>query len=429
MLVSLVTVPLTFSYLGQERYGLWMVLLSIISSMGIADLGIGYGLMNSISEAYGKEDEALAREYVTSAFAMLLVIGAIMAVGGGVAYPLVSWGRVFNVRSTSVTVEGAHAFLVLYAWFVINIPLGVINRVQAGLQKGYLPQAIGMAGNAVTLTALLAVIHLHGSLAWLVFGANSGSVLSLLVNGWLLFREHPSLLPAREAYRASSAKKIFKLGMLFFLLQCAGVVGYTSDNIVITQVLGAAAVAAYAVPQKLFGIVTSVSGMALATLWPAYAEAIARGDIAWVRRVFFASLRATLIVTVSVSTLLVITGPWILRVFFGKALQASLPLLIVLAIWVVVNAVSGVIAVILNGASVLKVQSILSIATGAVNLALSIFFTRHFGTLGACLGSVVTTVLISFPVCAVLIRNLFRRLEKTKQQKCASGELAEVRES
>ena len=38
LLVSLVTLPLTFKYLGPELYGLWMVLLSIISAMGFADL-------------------------------------------------------------------------------------------------------------------------------------------------------------------------------------------------------------------------------------------------------------------------------------------------------------------------------------------------------------------------------------------------------
>ena len=41
---------------------------------------------------------------------------------------------------------------------------------------------------------------------------------------------------------------------MFFVMQCAFAVAYSSDNIVIAQVLGAAAVAAYAVPQKLFSL-------------------------------------------------------------------------------------------------------------------------------------------------------------------------------
>jgi O-antigen/teichoic acid export membrane protein len=68
-------------------------------------------------------------------------------------------------------------------------------------------------------------------------------------------------LPSRHAYSASSANKILKLGLLFFVLQCAVAAGYTSDNLVIAQVLGAAAVAAYAVPEKLFSFVAMVVGI------------------------------------------------------------------------------------------------------------------------------------------------------------------------
>jgi O-antigen/teichoic acid export membrane protein len=167
LLASLITVPLTFSYLGPERYGLWMVLISIISVMGFADLGIGNGLINAISEAYGKDDEPLAREYLTSALVMMLCIATVLAIAGAAAYPFLPWTRMFNVKSGAVAAEGARALLVLYSWFVISIPLGVVTRAQGGLQKGYLPQIIGAIGSIGTLLALLGVIALHGSVAGL----------------------------------------------------------------------------------------------------------------------------------------------------------------------------------------------------------------------------------------------------------------------
>lgn len=414
MLVSLVTLPLTFRYLGPERYGLWMVLISIISVMAFADLGIGNGLVNAISEAYGKDDHDLAREYVTSAFVMMLCIALVLAVAGATAYPFLPWMRLFNVKSPAVAAEGSRAFLVLYSWFVINIPIGVITRAQAGLQKGYIPQLIGALGNVLTLFALLAAIGLHGSLAWLVFASTMGSVTATAFNGWLLFHEHPWLLPARHAYRRSAAKKIFKLGLMFFVLQCAFAVAYTSDNIVIAQVLGAAAVAAYAVPQKLFSLVSMVVGMAIEPLWPAYGEAIARGDVAWVRRVFFGSLWLTLAVSVPLCTLLALGGPWILKVFFGKSLHAPLSLLVVLGLWGVVGAVSNVPSILLNGAGILKTQAIVAVFASMSNLGISILLTRQFGVIGVCLGSIITQVLIAWPTFAFLTSRLFKELHRTR---------------
>ncbi len=81
--------------------------------------------MNAVSEAYGKDDHNLAREYVTSALALMLCIAAFLALAGAVAYPFLPWLRLFNVKSEAVAAEGAMAFLVLYGSFVVNIPLGL----------------------------------------------------------------------------------------------------------------------------------------------------------------------------------------------------------------------------------------------------------------------------------------------------------------
>ena len=414
LLTGLISVPLTFRYLGSERYGIWMVLVSIIAAMGFADLGIGNGLMNAVSEAYGKDDRPLAKEYVTSAFVLMLCIAGFLAVAGAVCYPFLPWLRLFNVKSEPVAAEGAKAFLVLYGSFLVSIPLGVITRAQAGLQKGYASQIISALGSILSLGAMLVVIWLHASLAWLVFASVFAGIVATVFNGWLLFRQHPWLAPSWHAYRRRSANKILKLGLMFFVLQCAFAVSYSSDNIVIDQVLGAAAVAAYAVPQKLFSFVSMLVGMGISPLWPAYGEALARGDVAWMRKTFLSSLWIALAITVPVCTLLALAGPWILRVAVGKSLHAPMSLLVTLAVWGVVNSVSGVIAVLLNGTGVLKALTLTSVFASLSNIALSIFFTRRLGVMGVCLGSIVTQVLITLPVCFVLIRLLFRRLATEK---------------
>jgi O-antigen/teichoic acid export membrane protein len=168
----------------------------------------------------------------------------------------------------------------------------------------------------------------------------------------------------------------------------------------------------YAVPQKLFSFISMVVGMGITPLWPAYGEAIARGDVAWVRRVFLGSLWITLAIAVPLCTLLVLAGPWILKVAVGKSLHAPLSLLVVLGLWGVVSAVSAPMGMLLNGAGVLKAQAIIAVVASLINLALSIFLTRLFGVIGVCSGSIITQVLIAFPLYFVVIRRLLRNLER-----------------
>ena len=101
------------------------------------------------------------------------------------------------------------------------------------------------------------------------------------------------------------------------MLQIVIAVAYSSDNLVISQILGSSKVAEFAVPAQMFGLINTVLSMALSPLWPAYGEAFARGDHDWVKRTFYRSLALAIGVAAVASSLLVIAGPWLLKLWVG----------------------------------------------------------------------------------------------------------------
>jgi O-antigen/teichoic acid export membrane protein len=408
VLSSLITLPLTYRYLGAEQYGLWMLLVSMIAFMGFADLGIGLGLVNAISEACGKEDRDLAKEYFTSACVLLLGIAMILALAAIIAFPFIPWMRVLNVRSHEVATEGARAFGFLYTVFIISVPLSAMERALVGQQRGYISQSVAALGNVFSLLMLLLTMAFHGDLVWLVIASTLGKILSMSLNGVMLFKESRWLVPDFRRYRNRAAKRVFNLGLMYFVLQSGVAINFTADNIVIAQLRGAAAVAVYSVPQKLFGIISAIIGMAVAPLWPAFSEANARGDHHWVRRTFWRSLWATFAFTVPLYAVLILVGPWMLRTLFGRTLQAPHSLIVALAVWGVVGSISNVTSTLLSGAGVLKPQALLVVIVSPVNLALSVLLTIRFGVIGVCLGSIAAQTLITLPTYAWLISRCFR---------------------
>jgi len=89
-------------------------------------------------------------------------------------------------------------------------------------------------------------------------------------------------------------------------------------------------------------------------------------------------------------------------------------LLSVLAVWAVVNSLSNVIAVLLNGAGVLRVMTITAVFASVSNLGLSILLTRRYGLMGVCLASIFAQMFITIPVCSFLIRSLFKKVIEVK---------------
>ena len=281
---GLITVPLTLKYLGAERYGLWITISSVIAMLGFSDLGINNGLLNGISRAHGKNDRELARQYVSSAFFLLTAIAIAIGIVFAALYHWIPWGSLFRVQSTQALAEAGPAVAIFMGFFLLNIPVGIVTRVQAGYQDGYSAGLWSSLGSVLCLTSLLLVIHFRGSLPVLVLAMAGAPVLALLLNGTVLFAvQRPWLLPSWSCVTTDASKDLWRLGMLFFTLQLAVAISYSSDNLVIARILGPQAVAQYAVPCKLFSLVSTVISFLVGPLWPAYGEALARRDHLWIR--------------------------------------------------------------------------------------------------------------------------------------------------
>ena len=92
MALSLVYVPVVLNYLGDYKYGVWASILNILSWISYFDLGIGNGLRNRLSESLASSTPRISpKVLVSSAYAILMGVVAIVAVVCGVAIAFVDW--------------------------------------------------------------------------------------------------------------------------------------------------------------------------------------------------------------------------------------------------------------------------------------------------------------------------------------------------
>ena len=134
---SLITIPLTIHYLGNERFGLWMTISSVLAMANFADFGIGNGVLNSVADAFGKNDFDRIRAAISSGFAVLGAVGLLLLALFASSFAWVSWAEVFRVTSAQARAEAAPALMVFAFCFTLNIPLDLVQRAQLGLQQGF----------------------------------------------------------------------------------------------------------------------------------------------------------------------------------------------------------------------------------------------------------------------------------------------------
>jgi O-antigen/teichoic acid export membrane protein len=295
--------------------------------------------------------------------------------------------------------------------FALNISMDVVQRVQLGLQQGYRYSLWQLIGSTMGLMGVLLGIWLRVGLPVLIAAIAGAPVLATTLNAIHFFGfVRRDLRPVRSFVSREAISQIAKLGGLFFVLQLVVAVSYSADNFIVARTLGAVNVPEYSIPQRMFSLITMMSGMLIAPLWPAYAEAISRGDIGWVKRTLRKSLFFVLGATSVTSLVLLSLSHRLLHWWVGNRIHPPFLLLLGLAIWVVIGCCGDALGVFLNGGEVIRFQVITASVFGIGCVTAKVIFVHHFGIIGVPWATIATYLALNALPYALYIPTVMRRL-------------------
>lgn len=419
-ILSLVTVPLTLNYLGPERYGVWLTISSVIALLSFTDLGIGNGLLNAVTHSMARGEVTEARRQISSALVLLIVVAVALTATAAAFYPIIPWADVLAVPGREAASEAGLALAAWVACFVIGMPLGIAAQVRLARQEGYIVHLAAAAGNVAAVGALLVGIATRQGLPFLVVAMAGPPLIASALNGIVLFRrDAPELSPSLTIADRRTGFGLLRAGFLFFVLQIAIAVAFTSDTLVVAQLVGPRAVAEYGVTSRLFMIPAALVVMAISPLWPAYGDAIARGDIQWARSTLARSIKAGLFISAPAAVALVAFGLPIIALWVGTSVAPPFLLLLGFGMWVVLSTVGNSVAMLLNGAHEIRIQAAAAAVMALVNLALSIWLTSRIGVAGVMWGTVIAYSVFVLVPMALYVPGVLRRIElhQTRQSR------------
>jgi O-antigen/teichoic acid export membrane protein len=396
VVTTLITVPLTLRYLGDERFGLWMAISSLIAMLSFADLGIGNGLLNAVSSASGKDNNHELKKYISSASIVLVAIAAVIMIVFGMFYSQINWASLFHLKTASAIQEAGPAALVFAALFSLNLPIGIVQRVQMGLQMGFLSNTWQIITSIFTLFAVLLAVHLKAGLQYLVLAQAGMPVIIGLLNGVIFFSGRFKYLAPKFSFaNIQSGIAIIRVGLLFFVLQIVASLMYSSDSFIIARVLGAEEVPIFSVSDKIFSLVTIVISSSLMPLWPAYSEALARGDMDWSMQVFKKSIFYSIGISSFLGLFLIFFGQKIINYWLGAPMAIPVGLIIGMGIWKVLESIGSALSMFLNGASIVGIQIKIALITVVLTILLKIQFVEKFGISGSIYATIICYTLFA----------------------------------
>jgi O-antigen/teichoic acid export membrane protein len=381
--IGLVLVPMTIHYVNPTQYGIWLTLSSIIGWLGFFDIGLGNGLRNKFAEALAKGDETRAKIYVSTTYAILTIIIAIVLLVFFCINPFLNWSKILNAPP-DLARELSMLAMIVFSSFALRFVLQLITTILTADQKPARASLFNLFGSVFSLIVIYILTKTTtGNLVYLGLGLAFTPVLVFSASSlWFYSGAYKKYAPSVKHVDFSLSRDLMGLGVKFFLIQIAAIVLYETANIVISQLFSPAEVTPYNIAYRYFGIISMVFSIVMTPFWTAFTEAWHKRDMGWIQNTMKNLNRFSLLAMLSVSS-------FVFRIWVGKDVVVPTEISIVMAAYFVIYVRNMPYIYFLNGIGKVKLQLYASVAGMVINIPLAIFLGKRMGVAGVLLSSVI----------------------------------------
>jgi O-antigen/teichoic acid export membrane protein len=367
--------------LGATRFGIWMTVASVLVLLTFLDLGVGNGLVAPIAKAQAQGRQEDVPVVATRGLVITLAIGGLIAVVAVTASLIAPIAWLFP-GVPSATLAEARTGLVVFSILLASAPpLGAVNRIFAGLQRGYVSNVVSATASLATIVLLIVAGMIGGrsisEYILLTFGVTQ---FASLATGAMLWREGVFAARVVAVSKLADYRQLLAAGGMFFGLQIAVMLGWGLDQPLISALLGPAEVAGYAVALRLFMTISQPLYILNMPLWPTYSDAHARGDSAYIRSAFRQSMLRTLAISIGGGLVLVLAGPWVWGVFTQHQLAYPAFMIGAFMIWTIADTMGTALAMYLNGMHFVADQLKAAMIATMLVLPLKVILIREVGS-------------------------------------------------
>lgn len=391
IIANFLVVPITIDYLDTDNYGVWLTISSFIAWFSFFDIGLGNGLRNKFAEARAKGDIGLAKSYVSTAyFSISFIMLALGLIFISLNF-LVDWTIVFNTPH-SLSKELSLLMPILLGFFCLQLVLKLIITLYTADQHHSMQGKFNFFVQLFSLVLVWLLTKTTGTSLFLFTTVYSAlPVLLLIVLSIVGFRgRYHAFKPEWSKFKREHLSAIFGLGFKFFIIQISGIIIFSTDSILIANVMSPREVVPYQLAYKVFSISTMVFSIITTPYWSSFTDAFVKGDISWMTTAMRV-LNRYAYCFVLLCGLLLLASPLIYSVWLQNKVTIPFELSCFMCVYFAITLLSTPYTIFINGTGKVALQSWQAILSAVFNIPLCLLFSVYFdmGTAGIVLGTII----------------------------------------
>jgi O-antigen/teichoic acid export membrane protein len=399
----LVVAPVAIRTLGVDRYGIWVIASSVISTGAIVASGFGDANTRYVAMQRASGNLDAQRRSVRSSMGIHLALGMALALAGMTLAPAMTdrlVGPHSPLRSDCVwSLRLACLLLLMRALETVCI------STQRAFERYGAAVRLSLMGRMMSLAAVVALPLLRPSVADILAATAAISLGSLWLQLASLKRLlHASCLPPRMDRETTRA--LLGFGKFTWMQAVSALLIGQADRLITGAALGAAAVTSYAMCVQLSQPVYGITAAGLHFLFPRISAQFARNDEIGVGRSVRAAVLVNWAAVAAGTAVLYFFGAAILRLWAGPALApaaASILPVVLYSTALSALAIAGMYAMLAMGRP--RVVTWLNVVGAAVMLLAVWWLLPRYGVRGMALAR-----LTYGPICLGIYVPLFMQI-------------------
>lgn len=402
ILLNFALVPLLINLLGKSSYGVWITVFSVTNWILTFDLGIGQGLRNRLTEALSEDNYENASTVISSAFFAITIFSVIIFFLGTILVFSLNFQELLNFQYNSNEFLRKFVFISLY-FTALNFILSLYKKMYLSIHKSYLVELINLVFLSIYVGFVFFWNYLNLksdviNLTYVYGGLNFFISLVALI---LFLRLNKKIKISFKKIKRSGLKSLFGLSIKFFVINICLLIILSTDNLIISNLLGPDKVTDYYTVQRIFHLLPVFFALILTSSWSLYSASIIKRDYDWISN-NLSRMKKYLFGLFILGLFLYLFKDKILNLWVGKdVITQPKYLAIGFLVYSLIFCYTNIYNFFINASNNINLQMYLYMVGAFINIPLSIFFVKIFqSSTGVILATIIsiTPLLVAMPI-------------------------------
>lgn len=387
--IGLFMMPFLVHTLGDEQYGMWVLVGAVVSFYSLMDFGMAGAMQRFLVRSVHSDNPEDSRIALSTSMVLSTGIGAVTFL---ITIGIIVFSQYFISENTdsllfriTIALVGFKASVQLplfsyYGILVANYRYDIISAIQflAMLARTILVIVFVSTGHGIISIACIAIVtDISGSLFIIRYAK----------------RLMPEIRASLSYFRLTRLKEYFHFGKWNYIIQITHKIRFSIDDFVVGTIIGLSAVTHYTIASSLINYFSSFMESAFGVFQPIFHKYHKLDQWDNLRELFLITTEISGFASILIGCLLFSLGEPFINVWMGKGYTDSFMVLLILCTANIFYKSISPCEKILFAIDRQKFYAKTSTAEAITNLSLSLILSHYIGIYGVALGTLIPSLI------------------------------------